>query len=61
GEAVYDKGLEDGVISLLYAIRRQWTLVLTPVQTPDQKLHSLTIKTSQKDLLLSVPIHVFVQ
>jgi hypothetical protein len=61
GEAVYDKELEDGVVSLLNAIRRQWALVLRPVQPPDQKLHSLIIKTSQKDLLLSVPAHVFVQ
>jgi Mg-chelatase subunit ChlD len=46
---------------LLKAIHEQWVLDLTPSQAPDQKLHSVTIKNSEKHIQLSVPTHVFLQ
>jgi hypothetical protein len=51
--------LVEGVAPLLNAVHHQWALTLAPTQPLDQKLHSLTIKTTQKDLQLSVPAKIF--
>ena len=61
GQAFFSEAMavKEGVVPLISAIHRQWALDLVPAQAPDQKLHSLTIKSSQKDLQLSVPAHVF--
>jgi hypothetical protein len=59
GQTLLPERLEDGVQPLLNAVHRQWVVDLLPTQAPDQKLHSLTIKSSQKNLRLSVPAHIF--
>jgi VWFA-related protein len=61
GRAIHAGKLEKGVQPLLAAIRQQWALGLVPSQTPDQKLHSLSIKSTQKDVQLSFPAHVLLQ
>jgi VWFA-related protein len=61
GRAISVKKPTDGVASLLAAIENQWTLTFVPAQSPDQKLHSLVIKSSQKDIRISAPAHVLLQ
>jgi VWFA-related protein len=51
----------DGVAPLLRAIEDQWVLSFVPAQSLDPKLHSLGIKTSQKDIHISAPAHIFLQ
>lgn len=58
GKAALDKNLEDGVAPLLAAINEQWVLSLVPQQTPDKKLHSLSVKTTQRHVSLSVPAKI---
>lgn len=61
GQAINVKNLTDGVAPLLTAIEDQWALSFVPAQSLDQKLHSLDIKTSQKDIRISAPAQIFVQ
>jgi VWFA-related protein len=61
GQAISVKNLMDGVAPVLTAIENQWALSFVPAQSLDQKLHSLDIKTSQKDIRISAPAHIFVQ
>jgi Ca-activated chloride channel homolog len=61
GRAISVKNPTDGVAPLLTAIEEQWALSFVPAQSLDQKLHSLGIKTSQKDIRISAPTHIFVQ
>jgi|SRR5579871_885945 len=61
GRAIGVKIPMDGVAPLLTAIEDQWALSFVPAQSLDQKLHSLGIKTSQKDVRISAPAHIFVQ
>jgi Ca-activated chloride channel homolog len=61
GRAISVKNPTDGVAPLLTAIEDQWVLSFVPAQSLDQKLHSLGIKTSQKDIHISAPAHIFVQ
>jgi hypothetical protein len=46
-----------GVPYALSAIDDQWALRFVPAQPPDQKMHSLQIKSGQKDLDISAPAH----
>lgn len=62
GRAIADgRKPTDGVAPLLTAIEDQWVLSFVPAQPLNQKLHSLGIKTSQKDVRISAPAHIFVQ
>lgn len=61
GQAVSVKNLTDGVALLLKAIEDQWALSIVPAQSLDQKLHSLDIKWSQRDVRISAPAHIFGQ
>jgi Ca-activated chloride channel family protein len=61
GRAISVKNPMDGVAPLLTAIEDQWALSFVPAQPLDQKLHSFGIKTSQKDVRISAPAHIFVQ
>jgi VWFA-related protein len=61
GRAIGVKNPTDGVAPLLTAIENQWALSFVPAQSLDQKFHSLGIKTSQKDIRISAPAHIFVQ
>jgi VWFA-related protein len=58
GKAIFDKNLEESVAPLLTAIHSQWVLSLVPQQAPDQKLHSLSVKTTQRHVSLSVPAKI---
>jgi Ca-activated chloride channel homolog len=61
GRAISVKNPTDGVAPLLTSIEEQWALSFVPAQTLDKKVHSLGVKTSQKDALISAPAHIFVQ
>jgi Ca-activated chloride channel family protein len=54
--AIVGKSLEKGVPDVVSAIEDQWALRFLPIQT-DQKLHSLQIKSGQKDVDISAPAH----
>ena len=58
GRAIFSKNLTEGLPRLLTAIGEQWALGLTPVQSRNQKLHSLQIKSSVKDLEISAPTNI---
>ena len=55
GQAFQPKRLEEGVPFLLEAIHKQWVLGIVPPQVPDQKLHALSIKSSEKNVQISAP------
>lgn len=59
GQAIDVRNLTDGVLPLLASIDSQWAVSLVPAQSPDQKLHSLNVWSSQKDILISAPTHIF--
>ncbi|MGH9529307.1 MAG: VWA domain-containing protein [Terriglobales bacterium] len=61
GEAIRAKNLVDGPALLLAAIAGQWVLSFVPAQPLDHALHSLGIKSLQKDLRVSAPARIFVQ
>jgi hypothetical protein len=61
GQPIRIDKLSDGVNTLLHAIHEQWVLDILPHQARDQKLHSLTIKSSEKDLQLSAPVQILLQ
>ncbi len=61
GDAIIRKELTDGVAPLLSAIKNQWVLELVPANPADQQLHSLEIKTSQKDVHISFPSRILLQ
>jgi VWFA-related protein len=61
GRAISVKNPTDGVAPLLTEIEDQWALSFVPAQFLDQKLHALGIKTSQKDIRISAPAHIFVR
>jgi len=58
GREVFVNKLPDGIASLLTAIQNQWVLSIAPSQAADQKLHSLSVKKSQKDLSIDAPSHI---
>jgi Ca-activated chloride channel homolog len=61
GEAENDRDLVQEVPLLLKAIQNQWAMSFVPAQSPDQKLHSLEIKTSQKSIRVAAPTQVFLK
>jgi VWFA-related protein len=58
GRTISSKNLAEGIPLLQAAIQEQWELSVTPVQAPDQKLHSLQIKSAQKDIHISAPAQI---
>ncbi len=58
GQNFRPERVEDGVALLLNAIHKQWILGVVPHQVPDQKLHSLSIKSSEKNVQISAPMQV---
>ncbi len=61
GQAFYETEVAKGVAPLLKAIHRQWILSLAPAQVPDQRMHSLTIKNSNKGLQLAAPVKILLR
>ncbi len=57
GRAILGKSLMKGVPEVLSAVEDQWILNFVPAQPPDQKLHSLQIKSKQRDADISAPAH----
>jgi hypothetical protein len=55
------KDLKEEVTHLLTAIEEQWALTFVPLQSADHELHSLSIKSSQKDVQIASPAHIFLQ
>jgi len=55
GQSIIAKTLADGVKPLVDAIEAQWSLFLVPPSAPDKKLHSLSVKTSEKKIKISAP------
>lgn len=61
GQAIMIKNLADGVAPLLAAIENEWALSFVPPESLGQGLHALDIKSSEKDIRISAPVHVSVQ
>jgi hypothetical protein len=61
GLSIVADELGSGVAPLLAAVHGQWKLTLRPQQAPDQKLHSLEIKISQKSVRISAPARIPLQ
>jgi VWFA-related protein len=61
GRTFRPKRLEDGVPLLLDAIHKQWALGIVPLQVPDQKLHALSIKSSEKNVQISAPARILLE
>jgi Ca-activated chloride channel homolog len=61
GQAIRVKNLTDGVAPLLATVEDQWALSFVPAQSLDRKLHSLDVKTGQKDVRIFAPAHFLVQ
>jgi hypothetical protein len=61
GQTFRPKSVEDGVPLLLEAIHKQWVLDVVPTQVPDQKLHTLSIKSSEKNVQISAPARIFLE
>jgi VWFA-related protein len=61
GQAFQPKKVEEGVPLLLKAIREQWVVGVVPAQAPDQKLHALAIKSSEKNVQISAPVLIVLE
>jgi VWFA-related protein len=61
GQAIFSKNLTEGMPRLLTAISEQWALGFTPVQSPNQKLHSLQVKSARKEIYISAPAQIFLR
>src|ERR1035438_1205834 len=61
GRTFRPKRVEDGVPLLLEAIHKQWVLEVVPPQVPDQKLHTLSIKSSEKNVQISAPERIVLE
>lgn len=61
GQACRPKSVEEGVPLLLDAIHKQWVLGVVPSQVSDQKLHSLSIRSSEKNVQISAPAQIFLE
>lgn len=59
--AIVGPSLAEGVQQVLSAIDEQWALSFVPAQPPDQKLHSLHVKSGQKSVDISAPSHFFLK
>jgi Mg-chelatase subunit ChlD len=60
GQVSKAKKLEEGVTPLLLAIDSQWVLDLAPAIVSDQKLHSLSVATTNKDIQISAPTKILI-
>jgi Mg-chelatase subunit ChlD len=58
GREILVDRLSDGVAQLLAAVQGQEVISIVPSQAADQKLHSLAVKTTEKDLSVSVQAHI---
>ncbi len=58
GRTFRPKRVEEGVPLLLDAIRKQCVLDVVPPQVPDQKLHTFSIKSSEKNVQISAPARI---
>jgi VWFA-related protein len=58
GQTFRPKRVEDGVPLLLEAIHKQWVLGVVPPQVPDEKLHTLSIKSLEKNVQISAPARI---
>lgn len=56
-----DENLEQAIPTAIVAIEAQWAVTLTPVQSDDNKLHSIHLKYKQKDVEFSVPSKMMLQ
>ena len=61
GQTFRPKRLEEGVPLLFDAIHKQWVLDVVPPQVPDRKLHTLSIKSSEKNVQISAPAQIFLE
>lgn len=61
GQAFRPRNVAEGVPLLLKAIREQCVLDVVPAQPSDQKLHALSIKTSQKNVEIAAPRLIFLE
>jgi hypothetical protein len=53
--------VEDGVPLLLEAIHKQWVLCVVPSQVHDQKMHDLSVKSSEKNVQISAPARILLE
>jgi hypothetical protein len=58
GVEVFVNKRSDGIAPLLVAIQGQSVLSIQPSQAADRELRSLVVKTTEKDISVSVPAHV---
>ena len=61
GQSFRPKRVEEGVPLLLEAIHKQWVLGVVPPQVHDQKLHTLSIKSSEKNVQISAPAQILLE
>jgi Ca-activated chloride channel family protein len=61
GREIVVNKLSEGIAPLLAAIQGQSVLTIVPSQAADQKLHSLVVKTTEKDISVSVPAHILLR
>lgn len=58
GQAYYEATVRQSVDPLLAGLHRQWALDLTAAPAPDGKLHSLSVRTTQKNLEFYAPARI---
>ncbi len=61
GWMIDNKDLVDGIAPLLAAVDEQWALSLTPAQSPDQKMHSLEVKSTANNVEISAPSKILLR
>lgn len=61
GRTFQPKRVEDGVPLLLEAIHKQWVLCVVPSQVHDQKMHDLSVKSSEKNVQISAPARILLE
>jgi hypothetical protein len=61
GSLETDKNLKQGVSLLLAAIKAQWVVTLVSPQSADGNLHSMRIKSAQKDVRVLAPSGVLLK
>jgi len=61
GQTIVVGDVKEGVTPFLAAIQGQWALTVLPQQTPDQRLHSLKVKSTQKNVRISAPAQIPLQ
>ncbi len=61
GQEVTPRSITEGVAPLLNAIDTQLAVTILPEQVPDNKLHSISIRSLQGNLHLSAPAKILLQ